>query len=183
MIGLLTWPTYGTWFAGRGRGWVDATARGPLRRLPEPRRRGRPSRQRWPTVGLDADQRAVVIEDLKRVAALREFELLLAVAAEDHVHVLLGCAADRDIHRLVQLVKGSLSRTLSVAGRAPQPPPSLPHMKWWSRQYSFRTIADRASLECALADLEAHDPKRTVRFKSVAPISFPDATASREPAP
>jgi REP element-mobilizing transposase RayT len=122
------------------------------------RRRGR---LKWPRVRLDADQRDLIISDLARIASLRHFELHAIVAAEDHIHVLLSCDADRDIPRLAQLVKGSLSRTLTVAA-GDEPARStrgeaLPYHKWWTRQYSFVALRDRESRERLLEQLTAHN--------------------------
>ena len=163
MVGLLTWPTYGTWFAHPGRGWIDRSHRPGVGRVPEPTRSAASGRQRlkWPPVRLDGDQRALVIGDLARIASLRRFELKMVVAAPDHIHLLLGCEPDRDIPRLVQLVKGSLSRTLTVAA-GDEPATStrgeaLVHHKWWTRQYSFRTIDDRASADRVIDQLRAHE--------------------------
>ena len=36
MIGLLTWPAYGTWLAGAARGWVDPGSVQKDATLPEP---------------------------------------------------------------------------------------------------------------------------------------------------
>jgi REP element-mobilizing transposase RayT len=111
-------------------------------------------------VRLDHRQQAVVVRDLARVAALRHFELHVVAAAPDHVHVLLSCAPDRDVPRLVQLVKGAASRALTVAG-GDEPARStrgrqLVHHKWWTRQYSFRWVADGAAVRRVAAALRAH---------------------------
>ncbi|MHC4427931.1 MAG: transposase [Planctomycetota bacterium] len=183
MIGILTWPAYGTWFARRGRGWIDQHEPVPRPGLPEPRRHG--SRLRWPAARLDAALRRALIADLHRIAELREFRLLMVVAAEDHVHLLLACERDRDIPRLVQLIKGAASRALTKAIGADGPQTAsgkpLPHQKWWSRQYAFRPIRGRDDLERTVADLEAHSPRRTTRFKTGAPISFAGDNTVREP--
>ena len=125
------------------------------------------SRQRlkWPPVTLDERQQAVVIRDLARVAALRQFEPHVIVAASDHVHVLLSCAPDRDVPRMVQLIKGALSRALTVAagdevakstrGR------ELVHHKWWTRQYSFRWLEDGPGLQRVMEALRAHADENT----------------------
>jgi REP element-mobilizing transposase RayT len=109
----------------------------------------------------------VVVADLARIAALRGFRLIRAVTASDHVHVLLGCEDDRDVPRLVQLVKGALSRALSVAG-GDAPAESvggerLPHHKWWARQYSFRVLRqDELAPVVAALDRHADVPGSTL---------------------
>jgi REP element-mobilizing transposase RayT len=162
MHGLLTWPAYGSWFPRLQRGWIDRQRRGDLDPLPEPTRRADDRRERlkWPPITLSPPQQAVVIGDLVRVAGLRDFDLRAAVAAPDHVHVLLDCAPDRDVPRLVQLIKGALSRALTVAA-GDEPARStgggaLVHHKWWTRQYSFRWIADPAAVGRVLEALRAH---------------------------
>ena len=160
MVGLLTWPTYGTSLAGGGRGWFDRgsqTRGGPI---PEPPEGGRPTATMRPRVRLDPEQQAVVISDLPRIAALRSFRLHLAVAAEDHVHILLSCKPVHGVPRLVQLIKGSLSRTLTVAA-GDEPAATAdgrrgPHHKWWARQYSFLVVPDRQSLQRVIEQLAAH---------------------------
>ena len=166
MVSLLTFAAYGTWLAGPARGWVERQDRRGGDDLPEPdpgisalRRRG----LKWPPVRLDRRQRELLLDDLHRIAGLRGFALLAAVAAEDHVHVVLGYerqAATPDIHRLIQLIKGALSRRLSVAAGdrpavsvAGQP---LPHHKWWTRQYSLRSLGDQAVVERVCERLAAH---------------------------
>lgn len=156
MIGLLTWTAYGTWFGGRGRGWIDRGAA--FGGVPEPARRGETAP--WAPVRLDAGQREVVGTDLLRIASLRGFTALMIAVAEDHVHVLLAAAPDRDVPRLVQLVKGATARALSVAaGDLPARAPggaALAHHKWWARQFSFVRIPDRAALDGVAETLAAH---------------------------
>jgi REP element-mobilizing transposase RayT len=161
MLGLLTWPAYGTWFARPDRGWIDRDG-DEAEALAEPTRRHDDGRQRlvWPPVRLDERQQTVVIQDLARIASLRHFDLHMVAAAPDHVHVLLSCEPDRDVPRLVQLIKGALSRALTVAA-GDEPARStrgqaLIHHKWWTRQYSFRWIEDRPTLERAVRALRAH---------------------------
>ncbi|MHC4129426.1 MAG: transposase [Planctomycetota bacterium] len=161
MVGLLTWPAYGTWFARPHRGWIDREG-DDAEVLPEPTRSHARRRQRlvWPPVTLDERRQAVVIRDLARVASLRSFELLMVAAAPDHVHVLLACAPDRDVPRLVQLIKGALSRALTVAaGDAPAASTrgrALIHHKWWTRQYSFRWLEDGPTRQRVVRALRAH---------------------------
>ncbi len=157
MLGLLTWPTYGTWFGGHGRGWIDKGC--VFTGVPEPTRRGRS--RKWPPVRLPAALCKVIVDDLARIARLRGFELLVAAVAADHVHVLIGCEPDRDIPRLVQLVKGALSRALSVAvGDEPawsERGEELTHHKWWTRQYSFVPISDSDALHRVVDALAEHE--------------------------
>ncbi len=174
MLGLLTWPAYGTWFARPDRGWIDRDG-DEAEALPEPTRSHAQGRQRlkWPPVSLDERRQAVVIRDLARIASLRRFELHAVAAAPDHVHVLLSCAPDREVPRLVQLIKGSLSRALTVAagdetarstrGR------DLVHHKWWTRQYSFRWIEDRPALERVVQALRAHAGADTTVWEATPP--------------
>ncbi|MEE9212815.1 MAG: transposase [Phycisphaeraceae bacterium] len=120
---------------------------------------------KWLTVRLNDVQRRLIVDDLSRIASLRRFELHVVVAAEDHVHVLLSCQPGRDIPRLVQLIKGSLSRALSVAA-GDNPAISaqgevLGHHKWWVRQYSFLNVGDRASLDRIIQQLMDHQTDPT----------------------
>ena len=163
MVGLLTWPTYGTWFPGQGRGRIDLEPDQLVRRVPEPipiDAARQPRDAPWPPVRLDDHQRRAVAEDLKRIAELREFKLHLVVVAEDHVHVLLSGEPLGNIPRLVQLIKGALSRKLTVvAGDTPPRSSSgraLPHHKWWTRQYAFLTVDNRARLDRIWPELLAH---------------------------
>ena len=163
MVGLLTWPTYGTWFPGQGRGRIDLEPDQPVRSVPEPvplDAARQPRDAPWPPVRLDDHQRRAVAKDLMRIAELREFKLHLVVVAEDHVHVLLSGEPQDDIPRLVQLIKGALSRKLTVvAGDTPPRSSSgraLPHHKWWTRQYAFLTVDNRAALDHIWPELLAH---------------------------
>ncbi len=163
MVGLLTWPTYGTWFASRRRGWIDRDCDVAWAAVPEPARHaGDDRRDRpWPAARLDRPQRELVVRDLGRLAALRGFTRHMVVAAADHVHVLLTPQPHCVIERLVQLVKGSLSRTLTLAAgdepiTAPEGRP-LAHHKWWSRQYSYLSITDREILDRVIELLADHE--------------------------
>lgn len=174
MVGLLTWPAYGTWFATRRRGWIDRDRRAADAAVPEPVRRGR-DEPKWPAVRLDEAQRDLVIRDLGRIAALRNFTLHMVAAAVDHVHVVLSIDTHRDVPRLVQLIKGSLSRTLSAAAgdeaAVSRRGAALPHHKWWSRQYSFFPI-DRRNLEAVSAALADHTSGDATVWRSA---GWPDA--------
>ena len=171
MVSLLTFAVYGTWLAGPARGRIDRTR---SLNLPEPdgvlsarRRRG----LKWPAVSLDRRRRAVLLADLHRIAALRRFDLLAAVVAADHVHVLLAVdprEAPADPARLIGLIKGALSRRLSV-GEGDPPPRSatgetLAHHKWWSRQYALLPIEDQATLDRVHAQLVAHEGEVATYF-------------------
>jgi REP element-mobilizing transposase RayT len=85
----------------------------------------------------------------------------MVAAAPDHVHVLLSCEPDREVPRLVQLIKGALSRALTVsAGDKPAMSTggrALIHHKWWTRQYSFRWISDRPTLDRVVRAIKAHE--------------------------
>ena len=160
MVGLLTWPTYGTLLTGGGRGWFDRgsqTRGGPI---PEPHEGDCPTATMRPRIRLDPDQQAVVISDLPRIASLRFFRRHLALAAEAHVQILLSCTPVDGVPRLVQLIKGSLSRALTVAaGDGPAATADgrrVPHHKWWARQYSFLVVPDRKSLQRVVEQLAAH---------------------------
>jgi REP element-mobilizing transposase RayT len=158
MFGLLTWTTFGAWLPGPARGQVDPGRIAESPDLPEPDESLSARRRRslkWPPRRLGPDEQRVVLEDLQRIAALRDFDLHAAAAASDHVHVLLSFDDDRDSHRLVQLIKGALSRALTVstgdreAGSLTGRP--LPHHKWWPRQYSLIRI-ENPEIERGMVD-------------------------------
>ena len=54
MVGLLTWPAYGTWFARPDRGWIDREG-GEAGTVPEPMRSHTRARQqlKWPPIDLN----------------------------------------------------------------------------------------------------------------------------------
>ena len=172
MIGLLTWPAYGSWFASRRRGWIDRDQHAVGGAVPDPVRDG-PTDHRhrpWPPVLLDAAQRHLVIRDLGRIAALRGFELHMAVAAADHVHVLLTPQPECAVERLVQLIKGSLSRTLTLATgdetATSDDGTVLPHHKWWTRQYSYRSVTQGRNLLRVIESLADHDARGATVWKA-----------------
>jgi REP element-mobilizing transposase RayT len=170
MVFLLTWPAYGTWLNGPARGRIQPS----LDELPEPDHALSATRRgglKWPPVRLDAGQQAIIIDDLHRIAGIRSFELLAVVAAGDHVHVLLDrphSGAAPALEQLVQLIKGALSRRLSVA--AGDPPAAsaggepLAHHKWWTRQYALQAIGDQADLKHVCEQLDGHDGENTAYF-------------------
>jgi REP element-mobilizing transposase RayT len=155
MIGLLTWPAYGWWLPGPGRGCVDPgalhEADDPLPEPDETTSAERRASLERPVVELRPDQRALVISDLERIAALREFRILGAAAGERHVTLLFDCHDDRDVDRLIQLIKGALSRVLTQAeGDEPARSTSgsaLTHHKWWTHHYSFQRVIDPDAVE------------------------------------
>lgn len=162
MVGLLTWPAYGTWLPGPSRGWIDPGAAW-HGAIVEPDRALTASRRRsltWPVVALDEPDRRLILADLSRIARLRTFKPIVAVVDTDHVHLLLETDDDRDVPELVHDIKGSLSRTLSMAGGdaevvATDDARPLPHHKWWTRHYSFvRLPDDRAREEAKTAMLD-----------------------------
>ncbi len=175
MISLLTWPTYGTWFATSRRGWIDRDGVPDAGIVPEPTRHAR-AEPVWAVACLDTAQRELVIRDLGRIASLRNFELHMAAVAADHVHVLLSVEPPCDVPRLVQLIKGSLSRTLTAAaGDTPATSrrgSPLPHHKWWSRQYSLFTIDNRRNLDDVTAVLADHASGDATVWRAV---GWPDA--------
>jgi REP element-mobilizing transposase RayT len=163
MIGLLTWPTYGTWLAGPARGWVDHGSVQSDAALPEPEEALSALRRRnlkWPAVRLEFEQRRLILADLARVAQLRRFTPQVAAVAADHVHLLLAVDEGRDMPRLVQLIKGALSRALTVAaGDRPAISTAgggLRYHKWWTRQYSFRLVEDDQIVETVRRVLAGH---------------------------
>ncbi|MHC4949018.1 MAG: transposase [Planctomycetota bacterium] len=166
MVGLLTWAAWGTWLAGPARGRVP----GPDL-VPEPDPALSAARRRGlviPPVRLDRRHREAVADDLPRLAALRAFEVLALAVAADHVHLLVAWAGARDEARLVQLVKGALSRRLSVVeGDAPQVGTTgvaRPHRRWWPRQHALRALADDDELRAVLGAIRAHvGPETLVR--------------------
>ncbi len=168
MIGVLTWPTYGTWLPSRRRGWIDRHRGRSAASIPEPIRSSAATGERlkWPPARLTEAQGSLIVRDLARIAALRSFELLLVVAAADHVHIVLSCEPDRDIPRLVQLIKGALSRTLTLAAgdepAASTKGKALLHHKWWTRQYSFVRVCDDDTLERLIRELKAHEGRGAV---------------------
>jgi len=171
MIGLLTWSTYGAWLPGPGRGWIDPGAEHATEPLPEPDVRlagARAGTIHRDPVRLSPEQRDRVLSHLEHMAGYRDYRPLAAVAAEDHVHVLLEADDDLDIPRLVQLVKGSLSRNLTCAGGdEPAPTPSgrvFPHRRWFSHQFSFRRVRGEDALAGVRRALLGHGgPDAAVR--------------------
>jgi REP element-mobilizing transposase RayT len=166
MIGLLTWPAYGTWLPGPARGRVDPGAVQVYATPPEPDEALSANRRRslkWPAVRLDDARRRVILDDLARIAEIRRFRPVIAVAAADHVHLLLEIEEGRDVTRLVQLIKGALSRALTVAtGDRPAISTTgrgLLHHKWWTRQYSFRLVEDDRVLQALRTALAEHEPQ------------------------
>jgi REP element-mobilizing transposase RayT len=179
MIGLLTWPASGTWLAGAARGWVDPGSVQKDTALPEPEEALSALRRRslkWPAVRLEIEQRRLILVDLTRVARLRRFTPLVAAVAADHVHLLLAVEEGRDIPRLVQLIKGALSRALTVAaGDRPAISTAgggLRYHKWWTRQYSFRLIKDERILPALRNRLLEHESQG-----AAVQADWPDRTA------
>jgi REP element-mobilizing transposase RayT len=164
MIGLLSWTTFGTWLPGPARGCVDRGAVQIDQPLPKPDEALSANRRRslrWPAVRLDEAARAAILEDLPRVARLRRFQVHVLVIAADHVHLVIEFDDDdRDVDRLIQLIKGALSRKLSVAA-GDEPARStrdhrLPYHKWWTRQHSFRIIRDAEAFDNVREQLLDH---------------------------
>jgi len=163
VVVLLTWPTWGAWLPGPARGGQVTRFTHAPEALPAPDEGLSRTRRRglvWPAVRLEESQRGVVIEDFRRVASFRDFEIIAAVAHPDHVHLLLRCDASRDLRRLVQLVKGAASRALSRSAGDVEADSThgrpLPHHKWWTRQSSILVLDSDEAVEGALALLRTH---------------------------
>lgn len=151
MLVLISWTVYGAWLDAPARGWIERGGGNAGGAVPEPSAELAEQRRKdlkWPAVRLTSGQRRVVVDDLDRVASIRELVLHRTVVAPDHVHVLLSCADDRDLPRLVQLTKGALSRALTVAAGDPVPRDrrggAVGHQRWWSHQYSAVPVRDDA---------------------------------------
>lgn len=167
---ILTYPAFGTWLPGPGGGRSVSVGSAELQ-LPEPDRAETGKRRaslKWPTVELDEWQRRIVRDDIERVASIRGFILHDAVVAPDHVHVLFSCPGDADVLRLVQFIKGASARALTVAaGDEPAQAgdaATLPHHKWWGRQYILQRMNDQApfnSIRSRLAEACSYRPLRT----------------------
>jgi REP element-mobilizing transposase RayT len=162
VVGVLTFPAYGTRLPRFGHGrreWLEPAGEGLIEPDPVASAAAHASAA-WPPVELDPAQRSLILSDLHRIAALRGFRLLGAVAAADHVHVLMAIDTGTPLLRLFQLVKGALARILSVAA-GDEPPRRASgnparHHKWWARQYVFQRIRDEAGLATAVSALAAH---------------------------
>lgn len=159
MEALITWPTYGNWLPGHGRGGFEIDPTSISESLPQPTNCGVEVGQPpspWPMVRLDAAQQETVLRDLQRVAELREFVLNCALIAPTFVCILIIIDEQRDLNRLVQLIKGATARALTVAAGDELPTDAhgetLPHYKWWSRQHAVLKIGERAARQ-RVADL------------------------------
>jgi REP element-mobilizing transposase RayT len=161
---LLTWPTYGTWLPGPSHGRVEHFCGGEFI-LPEPdpaislrRRRS----LKWAAVMLHERHRAALQSDLPRIESIRGFRTRRFIVVEDHTHLLFEAPEECDLMRLVQLIKGTLARALSVAGGDPAPIGTrgerLPHQKWWARQHVLQILTDDESLAAALRALKRAHP-------------------------
>lgn len=172
MHALLTWPTFGSWLPGPARGGRVESLQRPPTALPAPDPDiaiARGLSLKWPPVSLNKHQQHLLLSDLLRIAELRGFTLHAARSSAQDVHVLFEREPLlEDIHRLVQLIKGSLARTLSVDAGDPAARStsgeSLAHQKWWARQYLLQTIEEPAFIQPITALLRGHDQTATTRI-------------------
>ncbi len=146
---MLTFPAYGHWLPGSGRGWIDPGKVLANNNFPTPDEEISAERRRsliWPARQLTIPQQRLIIQDLHRIADLRKIRLIAATPHTNCVQVLMKHNADEHIPRQVQLIKGALSRCLTVAegdhpARSTQDRPLI-HHKWWTRQYSWLIVQD-----------------------------------------
>jgi len=172
LAALLTCPTFGHWLKGDARGIVRCEDVEPdWLVLPEPDpdlTAQRQSTLKWPMVRLEPWQQAFLREDLWRIARLRQFTIDCACVEADHLHLLYEPLEDQpDLHRQVQLIKGSLARTLSLAledepARSPRGE-ALPHHKWWAREYVLQVVTSAALRARAVSLISTHPDPEIVR--------------------
>jgi REP element-mobilizing transposase RayT len=140
---FLTWTTYGTWLPGDQRGWAR---RGKGMQLPDPSReaRARTALAESPCT-LNASQRALVEETIRRHCEIRNWHLYAVNCRSNHVHVVVSAPVDPEVVR--DQLKAWCTRRLreSESGGA-----TARREKWWTERGSERSLGDDESLEAAI---------------------------------
>jgi len=144
---LLTWPTYGTWLHGDGRGSVDREHNIPGTPLiPADARRAlrESARLKHKPVRLDEKSRQIVGEAIADHCRQRGWELSAMAVRTSHVHVVVG-VSDRAPERMLGELKAWATRRLRAAGRL------APKDRVWAYHGSTRYLWDTRGLNAAIA--------------------------------
>jgi REP element-mobilizing transposase RayT len=164
---LLTWTTYGTWLPGDARGFVSAVGDGPG---PEVRHDvpGTPydtddARVRQRALGLlvgqpvwlTAEQARVVADQFQETARFRRWLLVACAVMANHVHLVVGVAADPDPAKLIHDFKSYATRALKAAGHMPR------GGRWWTESGSRRKLPDERAV-CAAVEYVRRQQKPLV---------------------
>ena len=144
---FLTWPTYGTWLPGDGRGWVDYR-RG--WKLPRPvLEREAAARMAEDACRLNAAQRGAVEAQFHETCGRRGWVLHAANCRSNHVHAVVtatDCAPERVRADLKAWATRRLKRTDST------------RTNWWAERGSTRYVWEEAGLaEVAAYVTDAQD--------------------------
>jgi len=141
---LITWTTYGTWLPGDGRGWVEAGKPG-IQTPNDARRSMVRSELRYEPVQLDASQRTVVSETIRKHCDLRQWTIHALNVRSNHIHLV--AAADAAPEKVMSQLKSWCSRRLNEAAYADG---SCSRRKWWTEHGSTKWINDAIYLENAV---------------------------------
>ncbi|MFH1919039.1 MAG: hypothetical protein ABIP48_04010, partial [Planctomycetota bacterium] len=151
---LITWTCYGTWLPGDKRGYVSDSFRPDGSRIPKENtpgtaysdgdqytRRLARQRQKWPTVYLNAEQAAVVVQRLVTSAVERDWRILRSAVMSNHVHVVVvDCPEDGPGVR--RALKGPTQARLSEDARRPR--------RWWTQGGSDRYLYGENAIQRAV---------------------------------
>lgn len=147
---LLTWPTYGVWLPGDGRGWVR------YRRgfqLPDPvLELEAAARMSENACRLCEDQRRIVETTIAEHCQMRKWRLHAVNCRSNHVHVVV--TASEHPTRVRDQFKAWCTRRLRESHRqqnaAGSNDPGRLRRHWWAARGSSRFLNDTTSLEAAV---------------------------------
>ena len=145
---FLTWPTYGTWLPGDGRGWVEYREGW---KLPNPiLEREAAARMTEGACVLPAELREAVEDQLAETCRHRGWRLHAAVCRSNHVHAVVS--ADAPPKKVRADLKAWATRRLKRS--APD------RVNWWAERGSVRYVWGEDSLATVVAYVaEAQDRK------------------------
>jgi REP element-mobilizing transposase RayT len=141
---FLTWPTYGTWLPGDGRGWVEYQHGW---QLPDSVIRLEAAAiMKEGACILDRAQRSLVEKTIADHCRIRGWQLHAVNCRTNHLHIVV--AAHQSPHRTQVEFKAWCSRRLKELASLQRGPL---RENWWAERGSRRYINDESSLAAAIA--------------------------------
>jgi REP element-mobilizing transposase RayT len=163
----ITWTCYGTWLPGDVRGYVSNTRlpEGGFRRKEntpgtpctaddEYTRQRAQERQKWPTVGLSAQEAQVAAQALVAAARARGWQIVRGAVMPNHLHlVVTDCPDDGPAVR--RILKGTSQAALSDHAKEKR--------RWWTQGGSDRYKHGEEAVSAAIRYV-ADQPGRLVEI-------------------
>ena len=147
---FITWPTYGTWLPGDGRGWIEYHHgwQIPSRNLEQYCRACMTEKQCL----LSKDERGIVLSQIFETCEHRKWVHFASDCRSNHAHIVIG-AANTPPKKIRADIKAWCTRRLRERSRPEQE-------NWWAERGSIRYVWNDDSLATVIQYvMEAQDRK------------------------